>query len=43
MGDRGQQSIRRHYAMVWETFTEDLNVERLVGDDETVAVQRSGT
>jgi hypothetical protein len=35
----GQQGMRRHYAMIWETFTEDLNVERFVSDDKTVAVQ----
>lgn len=35
----GQGGMRQHYAMIWETFREDLHVERFVSDRSTVAVQ----
>ncbi|WP_018465965.1 nuclear transport factor 2 family protein [Calidithermus timidus] len=35
----GREAMRAHYARIWRTFRETLEVERWVGDGEGVAVQ----
>jgi hypothetical protein len=35
----GRQGMKDHYATIWGSFTEELTVERFVGDSETVAIQ----
>ncbi len=35
----GIQGMKDHYAKIWQTFSEDLTVERFVSDETTLAVQ----
>jgi hypothetical protein len=35
----GIAGMRAHYAKIWDTFDEELNVERYVSDEHTVAIQ----
>jgi SnoaL-like domain len=35
----GIDGMKNHYAKIWETFSEDLTVERFVSDKQTLAVQ----
>ncbi|MGV9711274.1 nuclear transport factor 2 family protein [Gordonia sp. NPDC003424] len=35
----GVDGMKEHYAKIWETFVEELNVERFVSDDHTLAVR----
>jgi hypothetical protein len=35
----GIQGMKDHYARIWGTFKETLQVKRFVSDDETVAIQ----
>jgi hypothetical protein len=35
----GRQAMKDHYANIWESFTEELTVERFVSDENTVAIQ----
>jgi hypothetical protein len=36
---RGVQGMKEHYARIWQTFSEELHVERFVSDENTLAVQ----
>ena len=35
----GIRGMKDHYARIWQTFTEELHIERFVSDGETLAVQ----
>jgi hypothetical protein len=35
----GREGMRAHYAQIWRSCRETLNVERFVSDDETLAIQ----
>ena len=35
----GKQGMKEHYANIWESFSEELHVERFVSDDQTLAIQ----
>ena len=35
----GMQGMKDHYAKIWRSFSEELNVERFVSDEHTLAVQ----
>jgi hypothetical protein len=35
----GVEGMKAHYAKIWAGFREELNVERFVSDDETLAIR----
>jgi SnoaL-like domain len=35
----GVQGMKDHYAWIWRTFDEVLDVQRFVSDDETIAIE----
>ena len=35
----GMQGMKDHYAKIWESFSEELHVERFVSDEHTLAIQ----
>jgi hypothetical protein len=35
----GRQGMKDHYAKIWDTMRETLNVQRFVSDDDTLAIQ----
>jgi hypothetical protein len=35
----GRQGMKDHYAQIWSSFRETLNVPRFVSDDQTAAIQ----
>ena len=36
---KGMQGMKDHYARIWKGFKEELNVERFVSDEDTLAIQ----
>jgi len=36
---RGIQGMKDHYAHMWQSIKEELNVERFISNDETIAIQ----
>jgi hypothetical protein len=35
----GVEGMKRHYALIWAGFSEELHVERFVSDEETLAIR----
>jgi hypothetical protein len=35
----GIEGMKEHYAKIWNSFSEELHVERFVSDDNTLAIQ----
>jgi hypothetical protein len=36
---KGRQGMKDHYARIWSGYTEQLEIERFVSDDHTVAIE----
>jgi hypothetical protein len=35
----GSDGMKKHYAMIWSTFREELHVERFFSDEENIAIE----
>lgn len=35
----GAEGMKKHYAWIWRSFSEELHVERFVSDEDTLAIQ----
>ena len=38
---KGVEGMKKHYSKIWKSISEELNVERFVSDDHTLAIQLS--